>query len=402
MSITLSCRFQALSEQLHQHAAYWRAIAFHSPLLPWMDQHPRLRQRLLALSEEEVEHLGRDTPALVQWLATELPFAHALHQLCELPMLQQRSRPPVPPRFYAGIPGRKWQQVEAFAHCLPAASGPLLEWCAGKSHLGFYLQHCQQQTVTALEWDANLVAQANARAADQQIPLRSHRVDVLSAEAEHFLQPQPQAVALHACGELHEQLLRLTVQHSLQQIHLAPCCYHKRAGENYQPLSQAGRNMPLPLNKQELHTAVMETATAGATVQRQRKRLQAMRLGFDALQRDVRGCDEFLPLPSLPAHWARAPFEEFCRHCAARRALVLPDDVNWNRYLQQGQQRLREVSAFDLVRFLFRRPLELWLALDRALFLQEQGYKVVLGQFCDAQVTPRNLLIQGWFGSGGQ
>jgi len=54
---------------------------------------------------------------------------------------------------------------------------------------------------------------------------------------------------------------------------------------------------------------------------------------------------------------------------------------------------LREVSALDLVRFLFRRPLEIWLALDRALFLQEQGYQVELGTFCPRHATPRNILI---------
>jgi hypothetical protein len=42
---------------------------------------------------------------------------------------------------------------------------------------------------------------------------------------------------------------------------------------------------------------------------------------------------------------------------------------------------------------LFRRPLELWLNLDRALFLAEQGYFVRLGTFCDTSLTPRNLLL---------
>ena len=47
----------------------------------------------------------------------------------------------------------------------------------------------------------------------------------------------------------------------------------------------------------------------------------------------------------------------------------------------------------ELVRLLFRRPLEIWLALDRACFLEEQGYNVVMGSFCDKPITPRNLLI---------
>ncbi|MNF11686.1 hypothetical protein D3C80_2129510 [compost metagenome] len=47
----------------------------------------------------------------------------------------------------------------------------------------------------------------------------------------------------------------------------------------------------------------------------------------------------------------------------------------------------------ELPRSLFRRPLELWLLLDRALFLEEQGYQVMLGSFCQAQLTPRNILL---------
>jgi hypothetical protein len=46
-----------------------------------------------------------------------------------------------------------------------------------------------------------------------------------------------------------------------------------------------------------------------------------------------------------------------------------------------------------LVRGLFRRPLELWLVLDRALYLEENGYAVQVGEFCDSQLTPRNLMV---------
>jgi hypothetical protein len=56
---------------------------------------------------------------------------------------------------------------------------------------------------------------------------------------------------------------------------------------------------------------------------------------------------------------------------------------------------LAQVRNLELLRGLFRRPLELWLVLDRALFLQEQGYGVRLGTFCETPLTPRNLLILG-------
>ena len=49
----------------------------------------------------------------------------------------------------------------------------------------------------------------------------------------------------------------------------------------------------------------------------------------------------------------------------------------------------------ELLRSLFRRPLEIWLLLDRALYLEEQSYRVQLGEFCDSSLTPRNILLLG-------
>jgi hypothetical protein len=37
--------------------------------------------------------------------------------------------------------------------------------------------------------------------------------------------------------------------------------------------------------------------------------------------------------------------------------------------------------------------LELWLVLDKALFLAEAGYAVTLGRFCHRVDSPRDLLL---------
>lgn len=386
-------RFADLTCQLQNHASFWRPFPFRDPRPPWTQAQPDLVRQLLALPDDALHRLATIPQELTTFLTSYLPFASALAQLCELPQCSQRALPPLAPRLLAGIPGRKWQQIESFVAALPTGELPILEWCAGKSHLGFVLQHCSGLPVTALEWNAALVEQANARASQWQCDLHSHTVDVLTPAADAFVLPNQQIVALHACGDLHVKLLQLAARNGVQQVQLAPCCYQKTSDEQYQPLSHAARQQPLPLSKQELHLAVTETVTAGEYQQRQRLRLQAMRLGFDCLQRDVRGLDEFLPVPSLPGEWARTDFKTFCEHCAQLKSLTLPDQVNWAHYEQRGQQRLREVSALDLVRFLFRRPLEIWLALDRALFLQEQGYQVELGTFCPRHATPRNILI---------
>ncbi|MEZ5511047.1 MAG: hypothetical protein R3F47_14315 [Gammaproteobacteria bacterium] len=130
MSTDLSSLFLSLSDLLLQHQAYWRPMAFRERHLPWMDQHPGLVQRLLALSPEQIENLGTDNVALTHFMSPDLPVAVTLAQLCAVPVLPQRDIAPPDPRFYAGIPGRKWEQVDRFVRALPVADLPVLEWCA--------------------------------------------------------------------------------------------------------------------------------------------------------------------------------------------------------------------------------------------------------------------------------
>jgi hypothetical protein len=260
--------------------------------------------------------------------------------------------------------------------------------------LGFYIEHSFDLNIVALECQQNLAAQANRRAQRETKRLQSHQVDVMSADCETLFQSPRQVVALHACGALHERLISLCVSQQMPQLHLAPCCYHKRSTAIYHPYSAMGKAKDLALTKSDLHTAVMETVTAGATNVSQRKTLQIMRLGFDLLQRDILGSDAFLPVPSLALSWSRLSFEDFCRHCASIKHIQLPARVNWQFYMQKAQQRFAQVSALDLIRALFRRPLEVWLNMDKALWLQEHQYDVSLSTFCDRQVSPRNILLQ--------
>src|SRR5690606_11034171 len=67
--------------------------------------------------------------------------------------------------------------------------------------------------------------------------------------------------------------------------------------------------------------------------------------------------------------------------------------ANWEQLEQRGWQRLAQVRNLVLLSGLFRRPLEVWVLLDGALFLQESGYRVRLGQSCEYQLTTRNLLL---------
>lgn len=390
---TLLARFTALDAFLTQHQALWKPRPFTHLQLPWETSYPELVTWLRGRSLEEAES-AHNQPALMdapQPFAALAATSLALSAVDELPAhaLEAATH-----RLNVDVPGRKWQQIEAFASRLQFADTPRhwLDWCSGKGHLGRRLLQPGQQ-LTCLEYDPALVASGQTLSERHQLHALHVEQDVLAAGVAALLSAQHTPVALHACGDLHVRLIQLASSAGCKQLAIAPCCYNRINQTRYSPISSAAKGSDLQLSLDDLALPMSETVTAGARVRRQRDTSMARRLAFDLLQRQVRGIDEYLPTPSLPSHWLDKPFADYCHHLAELKELSTIGAQDWPTWEAAGWQRLAQVRNLELLRGLFRRPLELWLVLDRALFLQEQGYGVRLGTFCETPLTPRNFLI---------
>ena len=385
----VEARFQALDRFLTEHQGLWRPRPFTHLQLPWETEHPALaqwlRQRSLADAETSHNHPHElPAPAPFPQLAAQALALSAVDKLPAMPLEPARHR------LNVDVPGRKWQQIEAFGATLQFTQTPKhwLDWCAGKGHLGRRLLQAGQQ-LTCLEYDPALIAAGQALSEHHGLAATHRLQDVM---ADVALSAEHTPVALHACGDLHVRLLQLASSAGCKQLALAPCCYNRIGTERYQALSRAGQASALQLSIDDLDLPLSETVTAGARVRRQRDISMARRLGFDLLQRQLRGCDDYLPTPSLPSAWLDKPFADYCRELAALKGLSTGEQ-DWLALEAHGWRRLAEVRNLELVRGLFRRPLEVWLVLDRALFLRENGYKVEVGTFCESVLTPRNLMV---------
>src|SRR5690554_7146676 len=54
----------------------------------------------------------------------------------------------------------------------------------------------------------------------------------------------------------------------------------------------------------------------------------------------------------------------FCHWAASKKQLVLPAHTDFDTWLTHGVQRHKDVRRYELIRHVFRRPMELWLVLD--------------------------------------
>ncbi|EUB84387.1 methyltransferase [Pseudomonas sp. GM30] len=390
----LLARFTALDAFLIEHQALWKPRPFTHLSLPWEIVYPELASWLRGRSLEDAERAHNHPADLIDAPEPFAALAALSTELSAVGELPGHTLETPGHRLNVDVPGRKWQQIEAFASRLSFASPPThwLDWCSGKGHLGRRLLGTGQQ-LTCVEYDPALVASGQALSQRHHLHALHVEQDVLAADAASVISAQHTPVALHACGDLHVRLMQLASAAGCQQMAIAPCCYNRIDRSEYQALSSAGLRSALQLSLEDLALPMSETITAGARVRRQRDTSMARRLAFDLLQRQVREVDEYLPTPSLPSAWLDKPFADYCRDLAALKELSTIGTPDWQALEAAGWQRLAEVRNLELLRGLFRRPLELWLNLDRAIFLAERGYVVRLGTFCDPLLTPRNFLL---------
>lgn len=385
-----------ITEFLLGYQPFWRFDAFQRSAdseLPWLQSEPQLCEWLQSLSPEQIEAYKDSPDQLNQAISACIPALQPLLNMLTLPT-RRLSGLRLSRGLDSGIPGRKLQQILAMSELslVQHAGSEWLEWCAGKGYLGRILAQQSSQPVTSLEWQQALCDAGQQEADQQKLPMRFVQGDALAAETKALLNPRQHAVALHACGDLHVQLIKNAVEQRLPAITLSPCCYHLIQGECYQPLSHSAADSGLTLSKAELRIPLQELVTGGARVRKHRQQEMTYRLGLDLLLSAQPGAQGYISVPSIKKSQLADGFTAFCRWAAEQRGFTLPD-VDFSYWQQRGEQRFWQMERLSLVQQFFRRPLELWLVLDRVLFLQEYGYRVTLSEFCPRSVTPRNILI---------
>ncbi|BAJ03017.1 conserved hypothetical protein [Shewanella violacea DSS12] len=294
--------------------------------------------------------------------------------------------------FSTGIKGRKWSQITAFTAQIKQDSSEVLEWCAGKGHLGRFIAKAHSRPVISLEWQRSLCDEGTKFADKWHLPQRFICADAFAPQQSKLKRDQ-QVVALHACGDLHVRLLRLASQANTRSIMISPCCYHLIQAERYLGMSEVVLESELVLSPHDLQVPLQHSTIANAKQVEYRHKEIVWRLGFDSLQREVNRSTRYLPIPSIKQSQLNNGFAAFCYWAAEKKSVVLSEDLDVNVYLELGVQRHRLTRRIDLVAHLFRAILEHWLLLDRVCFLEERGYSVKLTKFCSEAITPRNALI---------
>jgi hypothetical protein len=353
-----------------------------------------LCQWLASLSPFQIEEYKAEPELALKALS---PFLPELEQLADLTHLETLTLNglELARGLDNGIPGRKLEQISSMGEAaIQLHHGEeWLEWCSGKGYLGRILTTQTDQPVTSFEYQQALCDSGQQAANEHHWKMTFIQGDAFDSKANAVFKPTQHAVALHACGDLHVRLMQYGSENGVAAMTISPCCYHLIQSEQYQPMSERGRASSLSLSKQELRIPLQQTVTGGERVRRHRQQEMVFRLGFDLITRQGLGMEGYQPVPSIRKSQLSDGFESLCRWAADQKGIDLSQQINFDYFEKLGEQRFWQMERLSLVQLVFQRPLEIWLALDKALYLEERGYRVRLAEFCAKSVTPRNILI---------
>lgn len=401
-------RFVELTGFLSSASEIWKPRPFILDELPWEEEFGGLASWLRRLEEGQVDQLsieimnGRSLagfpgapPELVR-LQDEALSLTALGAVGGAEV--SAALLPRQGELRRSVPGRKWRQVEYFAaavmELLPDDVVRVVDWCAGKGCLGRTVSFLSGLPALLLERREALREQALEAATRSGANCSFTPLDVFDDQAALLLGEDTAVVGLHACGSLTDELLEKCVSRKVRSLAVSSCCYNKlREGSSYRPLSARGREAGLGLDRHGLRLACQDEWVASPRERGSRRRELAWRLGLDLLVRREKSTQRYTTQGALPRRYFDFSFGDFCRRVSAEASLELP--VSWDEAIAEraGRERALQARGLGIFRSLFRRPLEVWIALDRALFIEEAGRPARVGTFCPPSVTPRNLLI---------
>jgi hypothetical protein len=381
-------RRAALEACLLDLAPIWTPSPFCEASPAWCADYPELSAALLALDDASLAALNADDVAARRFLASFLPALDALPELIGLP---DRAAAPAPLSrpAWAFIPGRKAAQIDAFAAAVGAPRAPLVEWCAGKGHLGRRFLMAWGGEASALERDATLCREGESLSRRAGLVQRFAVADVLADESAASL-AGAHVIALHACGDLHRRLVDLAGPAGARALDVAPCCYPLGADDRYRPRGGASA---LQLDRNALRLAVTETVTASPRLAARSEQLSAWKLAFVALREAHAPGMPYRTFKPVPAAWSSRDFAFFLRSLAAREGLPLDPGLDYAAAEAAGWARHRAARRLQLPRLACRRAIEVWLLSDLALALESDGFEVDLHRFCAHTLTPRNVIV---------
>ncbi|MFP5386373.1 MAG: methyltransferase [Bacteriovoracia bacterium] len=407
--MNLSERFLQIRDFLKPYQRIWQneiMLMYPDPLsgypLEWIEDLRRFKAKsdVIRLEKKDVFDLI-SSPSLIS-------FYREIEALCSLP--QKETYPPLPEDSFTWlfmIP-KKQHEIRNLAPHLnhlyrKTNVDEMLDIGGGIGLLAQTMNNYYQTKITSLDMDPILQKtgktrhEKNAKDPLNKVLYKNVKVED-QGEFSELLNRRIMPVGLHTCGKLALDIIRVSAAKKVPAMVNFGCCYHTLdKTPDLQNLSRFAKdNDPIWINKFALTLSCRAHRKMDEKDYDLKLKVKLYRYAIHILLHDHYGIKELVTLGnSSPKLYDETfgvyAYEQFKRiHLSPTHSI---EELNSFFEDSELQILIERMLAAGLIRNALGRVMEIYLLLDRAIYLQEQGYKVQVQEFFDEELSPRNIGI---------
>jgi hypothetical protein len=398
-------RFQEIALFLKPYQRIWQneiMLLYPDPLgdIPhaWVADLARFTgsEELIQLERKQV--LGLIQHADLIKFYQDIETLSAVPKIPELPLFPEKKN-----SFLYMIP-KKQHEIKRLAPFVnqfyqDAGIDKILDIGGGIGHLAQTLSSHYGLKTASLDMDLVLQQTGIERNGSELVEYIHVKVDEDDETFQKLLTKDHMTLGLHTCGPLAVHQLKAGAKQHIKGMINFGCCYEKlQKFPQTQNLSQTAKDLEAPIvfNFFALTLATRAHRKMTEKDHELKKKVKYYRYAIHMFLHDEYDIKELKTLGNSSPKLYDEDFATYVTHQFVRLELPLRhSSVELNDYFNKTarQELLWKMLTAELIRNAFGRLMELYLLLDRVLYLEEQGYEVELLEFFDEPLSPRNLGI---------
>lgn len=271
--------------------------------------------------------------------------------------------------------------------------------------IGFLAQTINNQyrlKVTSIDMDPVLqktgtdIHQKNAKDPENKVQYKNIKVED-KGEFVEVIKHNVMPVGLHTCGRLALDLIRVSSFSKVPALVNFGCCYHTLNKSELQNISDFAQSLDhLQMNTFALTLSCRAHRKMDEKDYDLKQKVKYYRYAIHILLHDLYDIKDKVSLGNSSPKLYNQSFATYVLE-QFKRIKIEPrhTEEEFNVYFASPDLKvlIDRMLAAGLIRNAMGRVMELYLQLDRAIYLEEHGYEVQVQEFFEEELSPRNIGI---------
>ena len=334
-----------------------------------------------------------------------------INELTQIPKIAESPEIPLEAWAFNGIKKKKEHEIQKITPFLKAWQNDvpfesIVDIGGGVGHLSRVLSHYHGIPTICLDQNSEFQNIGIERlkkyrrlpgAAEVEFVNLTFGSDNDPKKLNHIFKPTSLTLGLHTCGPLANILIETTIKQKNYGLLNFGCCYHRLNPDHDFPLSNFYKEEKLPrLNLYSLTLATRAHGPMSFDDYKTKERVKYYRYALHLFLMEQYQQTLFTEVGECPIKIYWEPFSHYIRGRLVELNIdhtFSDDDFNSFYHRDDIQKQLRVMFLCNIIRWQLGRALEVYLILDRCLYLEEKGYEVSCLQFFEEDISPRNIGI---------